>query len=122
MADTDLDLTSEPPEGQAPEGIPAPASEKQKRPRRKRPRAFRIAVKILIAVVILWVAGAAVITILGIRDASRAMRDLQLAKSELSATQVVSSEPDAALESARQEFSAASSWFDSPLLTPAVVV
>jgi hypothetical protein len=122
MADTDLDLNSEPPEGHAPEGSVAPPEAKQKRPRRKRPRALRIAVKVLIAVVILWIAGAAVITVLGIRDASRAMRDLQLAKSELSATQVVSSEPDAALASARQEFSAASGWFDSPLLTPAVIV
>jgi Protein of unknown function (DUF4012) len=122
MADTHLDLTSEPPEGQIPEGAATPPEVGRKRPRRKRPRALRIAVKALIAIVILWVAGAAVITVLGIRDASRAMRDLQLAKSELTATEVVSSGPNAALNEARQQFSAAKGWFDSPLLTPAVIV
>jgi hypothetical protein len=50
------------------------------------------------------------------------MQDLQRAKSELSASEVVTSQPEQALSEARKEFSAASGLLNSPLLTPVVVV
>ena len=92
-----------------------------RRPRRRR-RGLRIAVKIVIAVVILWAICAAILMLLGIRDASRAMQDLDRAKSQLSAQDVVGSTADSALQSARQEFSSASSLFDNPILSPALVI
>ncbi len=69
-----------------------------------------------------WIAAAAVVTFMGLRDASHAMQELQLAKAELSASQVETAAPEAALRQAQQEFSDASGLLDSPLLSPGVVL
>jgi hypothetical protein len=113
-------VTLQPPKGGAPAeepggGVVAPR-------KRRRSPLFRICVRILIGLVIAWIGCAAVVTVLGLRDASHAMQDLQEAKAELSASQLVSEAPEAALGKARTEFSNANSLLDSPLLTPAVVL
>jgi Protein of unknown function (DUF4012) len=133
MPGTDLDLPAEPPDGPAAsqadlQGSSAPSvtgsvapTPRGKRPRKRR-RGLRIAIKVFVALVVLWVIGAAVLMLFGIRDASRAMQDLDRAKSQLSAEDVVGSTANSALQSARQEFSNASSLFDNPILSPAVVI
>jgi Protein of unknown function (DUF4012) len=100
-----------------------------KRFRRKpsgRPRRFsrrtRIAVLIAIGIVIVWLACVSVITFMGLRDASRAMQELEQAKSDLSASQVITTAPQEELSRAHLEFSAASGLLDSPFLSPAVVL
>jgi hypothetical protein len=131
MTRTELELPSEAPrEGSSDSPAPGRGDVAQKTSWRARRRArrrrhslaFRIVVRSLIAIIVLWLIAAAILTIFGLRDASRAMRDLQQAKSELSASQVVSSEPEAALVAARQEFSDASGILDNPLLTPAEII
>jgi Protein of unknown function (DUF4012) len=126
MAGTELELNTEPPadtpsgeqqssESQGSEG-PIPASP---RPRRRHSRRLRIGVGVVIGIIIVWLGCCAVVTVIGLRDASHAMKDLEQAKSDLSASDVVTTAPQEELHQAHQEFAAASSLLDSPILTPA---
>src|ERR1700722_10428698 len=92
------------------------------RGRRRRSRRFRITVRVVIGIVIAWLICSAVITLIGLRDASRAMQYLQQAKSDLSASEVTTSAPENDLREAHQEFAAASGLLDSPILGPAAVL
>ena len=119
----DLDVTSTPPSGDAPtERSPDQVPTRRHRRTRRRSRRFRIIVGLAIGIFVAWIAAGAVVTFMGLRDASRAMRDLQQAKAELSASAVDTAAPEAALRQAQQEFSDASGLLDSPILTPGVVV
>jgi hypothetical protein len=120
MAGTDLDVTGSPPNATAPD------EEKGASPRHRRTgrrsRRFRLVVFLAIGIAVAWIAAAAVVSFMGLRDASHAMQALQQAKAELSASQVETAAPEAALRQAEQEFSDASGLLDSPLLSPGVVI
>ena len=92
------------------------------RAKRRRSLRFRLILSGVLAIVVAWIVGAAIVAFLGLRDASHAMSDLEQAKSELSASELASGGPQSALDKARKEFSDASGLLDSPLLTPAVVL
>lgn len=124
MAGTELELNTESPEGDAPvEEVPKAqgVNSRESRPRRHS-RRFRIAVRIAIGIIIAWLAGAAVVTVIGLEEASHAMQDLDQAKSELSASQVITAAPEAELRKAHQEFADASGLLDSPILSPAAIL
>lgn len=74
------------------------------------------------AVVVVWVAVAAVQLALGVADASRGLRAVQDARAHLSAADLVGSGPQAALASAHRSFAQASSLLHSPLLAPGLVL
>ena len=123
MAGTDLDVTSTPPSGDGPKDESAdPVPSRRRRRTRRRSRRFRIIVGLAIGIFVAWIAAGAVVTYMGLRDASRAMKDLQQAKAELSASAIDTAAPEAALRQAQQDFSDASGLLDSPILTPGVVV
>jgi hypothetical protein len=79
-------------------------------------------VRVVVAVVLLWLAAAVVVLVLGLIDASHGMADVQQAKGHLSASDIVSKHPTAALRAAGQEFDAADGLLHSPLLAPLDVV
>ena len=123
MAGTDIHVTPTPPSGEAPgDGNSGPESPRRNRRTKHHSRRFRIVVRVAIGIVVAWIAAAAVVTAMGLRDASHAMQELQQAKAELSASQVETAAPEAALRQAQQEFSDASGLLDSPLLSPGIVV
>src|SRR5579864_6439142 len=78
----------------------------------------RIVWSAVAALVLVWVVASAVVVLLGIRDASRATAEVNLAKNHLSAADLVSGGPGPQLKAAGAEFSRAKSLLDSPLLAP----
>src|SRR5580698_1617331 len=102
MAGTELELNTEPPPSDASGTEDAGARGFGSKPsrRRRHSRRFRIAVRIAIGIVIAWLASAAVMTAIGLRDASHAMQDLQQAKSDLSASELTTTAPQAELRKA----------------------
>ncbi|MGO9341385.1 MAG: DUF4012 domain-containing protein [Acidimicrobiales bacterium] len=122
MTRTDLEVTGSPPNGEAQgdDGSKSPATRRRRTSRHS--RRFRIVVLLAVGIALAWIAAAAVVTFMGLRDASRAMQDLKQAKAELSASQVETAEPEAALRQAQQEFSDASGLLDSPLLGPGTLL
>src|ERR1700691_1411436 len=103
MARTELDLNNEPSPSDASGAAETSArgdGSKPSRRRRRHSRRVRIAVRIAIGVIIAWLASAAVITAIGLRDASHAMQDLQQAKSDLSASELTTTAPQAELRKA----------------------
>jgi hypothetical protein len=122
MTRTDLEVTANPPDGEA-DGDQGKESPKSRRHRtRRHSRRFRIVVLLVACIAIAWIAVAAVVTFMGLRDASRAMHYLNQAKAELSASQVETAAPEAALRQAEQQFSDASGLLDSPLLSPETIL
>jgi hypothetical protein len=120
MTGTDLDVTASTPDAdpQADADVASPRRRRKKR----RSRRFRLVVLLLVGIAVAWIAAAAVVTFMGLRDASHAMQALQRAKAELSASQVETAAPEAALRQAQQEFADASGLLDSPLLGPGTVI
>jgi len=88
----------------------------------RRSRRFRIVLLVVVWVIVIYLAVAAVFMLLGIRDASRAMQDLQRAKAELTSSEIVSTQPEIELSQARQQFVSASGLLDSPFLGPATIL
>ncbi|HEY7948608.1 MAG TPA: DUF4012 domain-containing protein [Acidimicrobiales bacterium] len=78
----------------------------------------RIVWSAVAGLVLVWLAACAVVLLLGIRDASRATAEVNLAKNHLSAADLVSGGPGPQLKAAGAEFSRAKSLLDSPLLAP----
>ncbi len=123
MTGTDLDAAADPPcrEKQNAEGAD-PVTSRRRRRTKRHSRRFRVIVLLGIGIVFAWIAGAAVVTLLGLRDANHAMQALQRAKAELSASQLETAGPEAALRQAQEEFSDANGLLDSPLLSPGLVI
>jgi len=82
----------------------------------------RVVVRVVVAVVLLWLVAAVVVLVLGLLDASHGMTDVQQAKARLSASDIVSQHPTAALAAAGHDFDAASGLLHSPLLAPLDIV
>ncbi|MFZ0665196.1 MAG: DUF4012 domain-containing protein [Acidimicrobiales bacterium] len=122
MAETDLELTSGEADDNNPAGSTPTAGSRRRAPRRKLSRRVKVGIWVFIAIVILWLIASALLTVMGLRDASQAMKDLQRAKSEVTASQVISDEPQQALKEAQAQFSNASGLLDSPVLSPMTIV
>jgi hypothetical protein len=90
--------------------------------RHTRSRRRRILVRSLIALIALWVVSAAVVCVLGLLHASHGMGDISDAKSQLSASDVVSRSATVPLRKAMQQFQSASGLLHSPLLAPLDIV
>jgi len=69
-------------------------------------------------VVVLWLIAVAVVLVLGVRDASHATAEVNQAKSNLSAADLVSGGAGPQLAAAGAEFSRAKSLLDSPIVAP----
>ncbi|HVC71024.1 MAG TPA: DUF4012 domain-containing protein [Acidimicrobiales bacterium] len=85
------------------------------RPRWTRRRIVWVSVA---ALVLLWIIAAAAVLAMGVRDASHATAEVNLAKDHLSAADLVSGGPGPQLKAAGAEFTRAKSLLDSPLLAP----
>ncbi len=73
---------------------------------------------VVLGLIALWVLGAIVVVVLGVLDASSGIADVQEAKAELSASQLVSQDALAPLRAASSKFASADGLFHSPLLAP----
>jgi hypothetical protein len=102
-------------------GPSAPAGTGPPAPRR-RSRRRRVTWWVGTGVVVVWLAAAGIVLLLGLRDAAHAMNEVQQAKAHLSASDLVSGGPGPQLERARQGFTSARGLLDSPLLAPLDVV
>ena len=87
-------------------------------PRRPRWTRRRIVWSAVAVLILLWIFAAAVVLALGVRDASHATAEVNLAKDHLSAADLVSGGPGPQLKAAGAEFARAKSLLDSPLLAP----
>lgn len=67
---------------------------------------------------ILWIAAAAVVLVVGLVDASHGISEVQVAKSRLSASELVSRGGVPSLRAAQGDFASSVSLLHSPLLTP----
>lgn len=116
MAETELQLTTSEVDENEPEAA------RGKKPRRKLSRRTKLIIWVILALFVIWIIASALLTFEGLKDASQAMKDLQRAKSEVTASQVISEEPQAALQEAQSKFSDASGLLDSPVLSPITIV
>jgi hypothetical protein len=93
----------------------------QRRPRRRHlpwSRRKKLIWSAVGAVVVLWLIAVAVVLAMGISDASHATAEVNAAKNNLSAADLVSGGPGPQLRAAAAEFTRAKSLLDSPLLAP----
>jgi len=109
---------TEPPDTAPPDTAPAPPGPA---PRRRRRRRRRI-VWAVVVVVVLWLAACAVLLAEGLRDASHGASDVQQAKDQLSASDVVSRSATAPLRAAARDFDDAGGFLHSPVLAPLDIV
>ncbi|HTZ09252.1 MAG TPA: DUF4012 domain-containing protein [Acidimicrobiales bacterium] len=72
----------------------------------------------MVGVVLLWLVGCAALLAEGVRDASHGASDVQEAKNELSASDVVSRSATAPLRAAARAFDDAGGYLHSPVLAP----
>lgn len=82
---------------------------------RRKPRTLIVGA---FALIVAWIAGAALVFVFGLLDASHGLAEVQQAKSHLSASDLVARGPISHLHSARADFSSAVGLLHSPLLSP----
>jgi len=81
-----------------------------------------VILRVVLAVVVVWIVAAVVVLVVGLLHASHGISDVQQAKARLSASDIVSNHPTAALAAAGREFDAANGLLRSPLLAPLDIV
>ena len=104
--------------GPAPSAEPVPAADR----RRRRTRRRRLVLWGVVAVVVLWLAACGALVGLGVVQATHGMHDVQEAKSQLSASDVVSRAATVPLRAAVRSFDDAGGYLHSPVLAPLDIV